>query len=242
MGYGLIVVKKELDGEEFSNTYGFFNGSTTASLVPEDLFAIGADVEIDEAGTNPTGDPVQAFMLHRVIAFDRLLTHTSVNYVEVYVTDGTRNEQDPTNTFFTAALDFQGLWSSANPVAGAITLLIQRVPSGFNARKGRLYLRGALDESEIRFGGKRLVTWQTPGAKTTVVGRVNAAVTASGLQTHMADEFGSTGPQFVIPHYEEIELPEGKKGRNLISGTQIQRLVAAQPNARQVQAGRKEKP
>lgn len=241
MGYGLIVLKKELDGEEFSNTYAFNGAEGLAQLGPADLFAIGADVEITDANTSTTPGPVAAFFLHRVIAFDRLLTHQSVNYTEVYITDGTRNETDPGNTFFTAALDFLGLWSSANPVPGNVTLLIQRVPAGFNARKGRLYMRAALDESEVRLGGKRLLTWQTPGSRTTVVTRVNNAVASSGLQNHMADGFGGNFPQFVIPHYDEIALPDDKTGRNLIGGTQIARLTAAQPNARQVQAGRKEK-
>lgn len=241
MGYGLIVLKKQLDGEEFSNTYAFYNPTTTASLVPEDLFAIGADVEVDDAGTDPSGDPVAAFLLHRVIAFDRLVTHNTVSYTEVYITDGTRNSQDPSNVFFTSALDFLGLWTSANPIAGAITLLVQRAPAGFSSRKGRLYLRGALDESEVRFGGNRLVTWQTPGTRTTVINRINSAVATSGLNTHFADDFGTVGPQIVIPHYDEISLPDEKTGRNLIGGTPVARFVAYRPNARQVQAGRKEK-
>lgn len=241
MGFGLIVLKKELDGEEFSNTYAFNGTDGTTNLGAPDLFAVGADVEITDANTSTDPGPVAAFFLHRVIAFDRMLTHISVNYTEVYITDGTRNETDPGNTFFTAALDFLGLWSSAAPVPGNVTLLVQRVPAGFNARKGRLYLRAALDESEIRLGGRRMLTWQTPGTRTTVINRVNAAVAASGLTNHMADGFGGNFPQFVIPHYEEVALPDDKTGRNLVGGTQIARLTAAQPNARQVQAGRKEK-
>jgi hypothetical protein len=240
MGIGMIIIKKAIDGEEFSNTYAFQYESGLAQLGPADLTAIGAETEITDVNTTPSLTDAP-FLLHRLIGFDRLLTHTSVTYLEVYVTDGTRNETDPGNVFFTAPLDFLGLWSSANPAPGSITLLIQRVPAGFSARKGRLFMRGSLDESEIRFGGDALVTWQTPGTRTTVITRVNNAVSESELNLHFNDEFGGPGPVLVIPHFDEVALPDNKIGRNLVSGTPIARLTAYRPNARQVKKGRKEK-
>lgn len=240
MGIGLIVIKKAVDGEEFSNTYGFSHESGLAQLGPADLNAVGAATEITDTNTTPSLTDAP-FLLHRLIGFDRLLTHTSVTYTEVYITDGTRNETDPGNVFFTAPLDFVGLWSSPNPVPGPIALLIQRVPFGFSARKGRLYMRTALDESEIRLGGDQLITWQTPGTRTTVINRVNSAVSTSELNLHFEDGFGGNDPRLVIPQFEEVALPNGKTGRNLVGGTPIVRLTAYRPNARQVKKGRKEK-
>lgn len=240
MGHGLIIIKKDLDGEEFSNTYGFFYESGLTQLGPADLVAVGAETPITDTNTTPSLTDAPN-LLHRLIGFDRLLSHVNVQYREVYITDGTRNATDPGNVFFTAPLDFLGLWSSANPVPGAITLMIQRVPSGFSARKGRLYMRAALDESEVRLGGDKMITWQTPGTRTTVVNRVNIAVTESELNLHFADEFGGPGPTLTIPNFEEVPLPNGKIGRNLIGGTPIARLTAHAPTARQVKKGRKEK-
>lgn len=238
MGHGLIVVKKNLDGEEFSNTYAFWNEDGTVQLNENDLIAVGAQVPITDTNTTPSA--VQSDLLHSVISFDRALTHTSVNYSEVYITDGTRNETDTSNVFFTAALSFQGLWSSTSPVTGNTTLLIQRVPAGFSARKGRLYMRAALAEQEVRLGGDRLITWESGLARSAVIDRVAQAFTASQLNSYTSNGLG-TGPLFTIPQYEEAVGTDGKTIRNLVGGTVISNLVVARPNARQVQKGRKRK-
>lgn len=237
MGHGLIIVKKTLDGEEFSNTYAFWNEDGTVQLGENDLEAVGATVAITD--TNTTASAVQADLLHSVIAFDRALTHTTISYSEVYITDGTRNETDPSNVFFTAALAFQGLWVNTAPAPGNTTLLIQRVPSGFSARKGRLYMRGAISEAEVRLGGDRLITWESSTARQNVIDRVAAALTSSELDNYTNSGGGLGTTWFTIPHYTESVGSNGKIIRNLTGGTIVQTLVASRPNARQVQKGRK---
>lgn len=241
MSRGLLVIKKRLDGEEFSNTYGleFTEPGFDDTLTPAALEAFGALQPVTDGNTSSTGI-IAPFIIHRTVAFDRLLTHTSVEYIEAYITDGTRNEEDDSNVFYTAALDFLGLWSSANPVPGSITLMIQRIPSGFSSRKGRLYMRGALDESEVRFGGNSLITWQTGGARSTVIARVNNAVVNSTLDEHIGGP-DTSSTYLIIPHFTEIQLPDDKVGRNLTGGTPISRLLAFAPASRQVKKGRKEK-
>lgn len=242
MSFGLLIIKKRLDGEEFSNTYGIAitEPGFDDTLTPEALEAFGATQPVTDGNTDTAGI-IAPYILHRTIAFDRALTHTSVEYIEAYITDGTRNATDTSNVFYTTALDFLGKWSSANPVPGLVTLLIQRIPNGFSSRKGRLYLRAALDESEVRLGGDALITWQTAGTRTTVISRVNTAVGASELDQHLGGAEGQTDPYLVIPHFEEVTLPDNKVGRNLIGGTPILRLLAYRPNGRQVKKGRKEK-
>lgn len=242
MSRGLLIIKKRVDGEEFSNTYGleFTEPGFDDTLTPTALEAFGASQPVTDGNTSSTGI-IAPYIIHRCIAFDRLLTHVSVEYIEAYITDGTRNETDDSNVFYTAALDFLGLFNTANPAPGSITLLIQRIPLGFGSRKGRLYMRAALDESEVRFGGNTLVTWQTSGTRANVIARVNAAAVSSQLADHLGGDDGSGGGYLIIPHFTEIALPDEKVGRNLTGGTPISRLSAFAPASRQVKRGRKEK-
>lgn len=244
MGAGLVVITKEYEGEEFSNTYAFENvvAGFDNELTEADLSEVGAGFPINDANTSPAGSGPLPTFLHRLVMFERLVMFSGVRYTKLYISDGKRNVADPIDVFYSTSLNFNGLYvpPSNDPIApGSITLMLDRNPSGFSARKGRIYLRGALRENEVKFGGRDLVDFQDDAQRITVNNRVANAILDSELNSHFAGAPGDV-PRMIVPRYSKPDA-NGSGGGILIGGIPVASITIAGPRARQVRRGRREK-
>lgn len=242
MGIGLVVVEKQLQGELWSNTYGFRVGPDSgAPLTETDIQAIGFEVPVLGTNTNPADTPNyrgDEFLIHAIIGFERLLHYDSVEFVRIYITDGKKNPLPLNSVFATIDVNFNGLRQFGTGISsapGTITLQVNRVPAGIGILRGRLFYRAVLRDEDIGFGANRTVDFSSPTARTTYENLVANSVIGSGLIN-----FLNTGtppdPCLGIPRYGPDGTPEADQ---LISVNDIGSLIVRNVVSRQVKRGRR---
>jgi len=242
MSCGLVVVKKNINGEDFANTYGIMLGDDAVPLTEADLAAM---VDLPTLGADQT-IAVSPKIINAIVDFEIALCYSPVQFMNVYVTDSRNTTQggDPTTIFLSKNLNVVGnrAVSAGDALApGSIALMINRAPGGFSARQGRLLMRGALQRSAVGVGGPKLVGW----ADSTQSGAYNTAflnaVNTSGLGTHLVGGSNVAGGVLGIPHYQKASTPPAITDGNLIGMTPVASLAMVRPISRQVAKGRKEK-
>jgi hypothetical protein len=242
MSCGLVIVRKELNGEEFSNTYGIMLSDDAVPLTEADLTAM---VDTGTLGADQTV-AVSPKLINAIVDFEMELMFQSVNFINVYVTDGrnTNAGGDPTTIFYSKNLSIHGnrtLSDETLMVPGNVTLMANRVPGGFSARQGRAYFRGCLVDANVSYKGPKLVGWKDAIERTAILGVFNDALTASGLVNHLAGGSAVAGGTLAIPHYQPESDPPVLTDGNIIGATPIVQFAAVRPVGRQVSRGRKER-
>jgi len=246
----LVIVEKEFSGERWSNTHCLRTSLLNEQASDEDMIAIGAGSPLTAATTDAAPATVHN-PLQAILSFERQMHRGSVQFVNVYVTDGKRNfdangNPVPGNVFWTSGLAFSGLQPSpADGVMapGAVTLMVSRNARGFSSRKGRLFIRGLVTETEIRMAGPKLLDFQDAASRASYENILAAAVTNSDL-AGLLDVGGTPDfPDYAIPEYERADptaIPPVKGGQ-LIDSHGCAGLTVAGLAIRQVKRGRKEK-
>jgi hypothetical protein len=244
MGSGVIVIKKEVDGEEWENTYPF-SVVGPGNLSNLDLVAIGAEESFTPENTNYSDagyDPEAVPMLQAVLAFERAMHYTPIRFKSVYVTDHLENSAPTdlnTNTFFVQPLSFNGLGPAAQGdlAPGNTPLMLTRVPAVFSRRSGRIYMRGVLLLSQVRFAGKGLVDWSSDAARLNMVTAVQTASTNSGLTRYFSGG-GGVGETGIGQYIRGIAIPPSDVG-DIYNVTPIREFRVDAPVSRQVKRGKK---
>lgn len=242
MAYGLVIIEKEHLGETWSNTHAFDTGGTPG-LGDDDLIAIGMDLIVTglELYLGGVGyDAAVAKLLSALIAFERKMHFQAINFTKLYVTDGKINTPLDPNSFAVATLAFTGQRAAGDPDAimpGNVTFQVNRVPAGFSARQGRMYMRGVLGDADVRFAGRGGVAWTSAAANVSYNSVLQGAVTESGLNRYFGA--GVDGVQYCIPQYAREAIPEVQRIGQLNGVTPIGGLVGLGPASRQMKRGRK---
>jgi hypothetical protein len=154
MGVGLITIRKQYSGKYFTSSHGFSNISFTGAADQTDIDALyenTPDLTVDSF-TNPTQDLYKGAtsLLAAIIGFERILTQSTVNFVEVIVTDGA-TPGSGTGPFFSLPINVQGHHPLGSDTLGplATTLLVKKVPIGTSHKGGRLFMRGVLVDNDV---------------------------------------------------------------------------------------------
>jgi hypothetical protein len=238
MASGLIVSKKRYGGEEWSNTYAFITqNDATPGLSSGDIDTITggsigfADVSTDPTDTNYAGS---VSLLHAIIGFERTLHSNVIDFNQIYVSDGLDNTGTLSNTFAVWDTNYLGLRAVNEDqlMPGNVTLLVSRTPMGFSQRRGRLFLRGVLNEADVSFSGKRLIDFKDTAARQTYVTLVADAIIQSVLDTYLGQNGISSALSLAIPNFDPVS-------GTLMAATPVANLVVNRPNSRQVQRGRR---
>jgi hypothetical protein len=243
MSAGLVIIKKELNGQPFSNTYCVMVGDDSVPLTEADLTAM---VDIGTLGADQTV-AVSPKIINALVDFEMAMMVEQVQFTNVYVTDGRNMTEggDPQTIFLSKNLSIHG---NNGPVAddiiapGNVTLMVARVPGGFSARQGRLFLRGVLTDSEVSYKGPKLVGWTSNEVQGQYITAFNSRLTSTGLINHLAGGSAAAGGVLAIPHYQKESDPATPQDGNLIGATPVASLQVVRPTARQVGRGRREKP
>ena len=244
MGNGVIVIKKQFQGEEWVNTHPFsVNGD--GSLTNDDLVAIGMDRDLSNAGTTPGniafGDGVGPVpLLYAVLGWERLMHFDQIQFTAVYVTDKLENSAVTdlgANTFAVKPLGFNGLRGTAASIApGNITAMVNRVPAVFSRRAGRMYLRGCLYMQAVAFLGRGLLGWANNDARNDFETLLTNSVNSSGLNAFFQGGLG-LGEVGIGRYRRGLQVPPLDEG-DLYEVVQIEGLRSMGPVSRQVKRGR----
>lgn len=246
MAIGLVIIEKELNGETWTNTHAFGTGGDTA-LTSEDMDAIGVP-EVQAGGLPALGgagyDPATGKFLSALLAFERYLTFSPINYTRVYVTDGKINNIADPNAFAVATLGVTGGRSLAadSPdtiMPGNVTLQINRVPASYSVRQGRMYMRGVLTDSAVKFAGRGGVAYTDNSTADVYRTLLQTALAGSGLPRFFGA--GSTTVFYAIPRYVTEPLLGVQREGQLDSVNAIGSLVVLGPVSRQMKRGKKRK-
>jgi hypothetical protein len=244
MSYGLIIVQKELQGETWVNTHAFDTGGVPG-LGDDDMIAIGMDLILTglELYLGGTGfEAATAKLISAIIAFERYIHLAPINFKSVYVTDGKITTIGDPNTFAVAALSFQGTSTmfggpDETIVPGNVAYQVNRVPAGFSARQGRMFLRGTLTDNAVRFAGRGGVDFTTAVFHDAANARVQSAVAASGLDRFFGA--GQDGVVYGIPQYARTAITGVQREGQLIGINPVGSLVGMNPVSRQMKRGKK---
>lgn len=244
MGIGLITVQKEYQGEQWINTHAFSTGAPTA-LDDSDIAEIGwetasADWNAHTGGTGFTAGTEG--LVGCILAFERNMHYTGILINKIYVSDGKQEDIADPNTFAVATVSLPGLRTMGGTaeemiLPGSIALQINRQPAGYSARQGRLFMRGVLQDSQVRFASRGGVDFTTSAIRDGNNVFVNLTINQSGLSRYFSG--GALPVQYCIPHYQKKEDDPAGKGGKLIGVTQVAKLVMVGPVSRQMKRGRK---
>ena len=240
MGIGLVIVTKEIDGEEWSNSYAVIvNDEPYAPLAIADFPVIGVGQTYSADTTNPTNGAYigEDYVLAAILGFERSIHYDITQFVRLDVNDGRKETQ----TFASIPLNFAGLrtlsgGASESIAPGTITLLVNKVPYGYSVRSGRSFYRAALLDTWVRFSGRGGVDWADAAQRNTLQGDIDIAFSGSSL-----DAFAGTGANvatqaIAIPHYFKADTatPGELESASVIAGFAVQR-----PTSRQMKRGRR---
>lgn len=243
MGGALVIVNKEAGGEQFSNTHALYTGDP--AVIPSDanLTAWGAGSDLGDVATN--GSLAAENPLQAIVTFERLMHYDDVNFLSIYVTDGKRNRilgLNQPNAYFTAALSGKGLVGGTEAaetvVPGNITWQINRNPTGFSARKGRLFLRLCIADSDVKFGGPKLLVWTATTSADGFRTRLSNGLVTSNLSSYFVGGANAATAIYGIPHYRTFAGPGTALGE-LETVIGCASMASVGPAARQVKRGRK---
>lgn len=242
MGYGLITITKELDGEAWSNTYGcVINADFSQPLTVSDLDAINANEELTDTNTLP-GDAEYLGSTHplaALVGLERLLHFQGVLFTSLFISDGQKNQGS--GVFQSVPLSFLGQRSLEGApteaiMPGNVTWMIIRQPVATSVRTGRLFYRAALYDGAVRFGGRGGIDWASLSEESANRAYLAQAVTDSEIPLYLAG--GANEATFVlgIPQY----YPFDNANAGDVSNVNAQgAFVAGRPTSRQVKRGRR---
>lgn len=244
MPAALVIIQKSYQGDDWENTHCVGIGPDYTGE-PSDVFlsTIGCGSTLD---ATTTGGTAPTNFLQRLLRFERGMHKTAVTITKVYVTDGKRNRLGNTE-YFTQILSLACLDTAPTPpdeiAPGSITVMVNRNPAGYSHRPGRMFFRGMLRESDITFGGPKLVTWQN-STQQAAFSTTLAAVVGSGgsnLASHFNGGTNVAGGVYCIPHYKRTVPTPAKPNDegSLIDAYPVASLSNGGVAARQAKRGRR---
>lgn len=239
----VVHTVKSYGGEEFENTWGVIVNANDDTLPNEAAMKsiVGQELAITSLDSDPT-DPGYSggnYAVRAILGFERMLQHPDVRFERVYISDGKDNNIN--SVFLTIPLGFNGLWSAGVTMAGiapgSITLYIQRRSNSLSQKPGRLNLRLALLDTEVRPLGKGLLAFTDAAAQGEVEARVAAAINDSSIDNHFQGGDDQTAINLGIPKYENV-VADPLYGQ-LIGMAPLTGLVVVKPTSRQVSRGKR---
>lgn len=240
----LINVTFNHEGEEWGNTWGVSVGAT-AQITQLDIESLGAVTALNADGTIAKGAVVS--VINSILRFHEELLPPFVKITEVYLTDGVRRRAQgllgTLNAFWVASVNAVGARnpnSSPDQYApGSIVLQVNKNPAYYSVRRGRVFLRALLADTDVRFGGRGGVDWTSPARRDAISAVVQAAMTSSQLSEHFAGVISDNGnPSIGIPFYYGKLAPIASIG-SLAGVRPIENLAVVGPVSRQMKKGRK---
>ena len=245
MGTAILVVTKEMDGQEWGNTYGISVGSDDGPASSADIEAIVSTNPADGligTTTNPS-DPAFAgadSIIAAILGFERMLHFPEVNFTRLNLSDAT-TPGTPTGPFWSQAISFTGVNGIGSPIADeaiaplSICLLVNRNSNLIGVRPGRLYLRAVLGDANVRPGSRVGVTWASSVVQTDISANVMTAVGDSSLDAYMSNPSGPLPGIFLaIPSFDVVDGEEV-----IVTSAAISSLTANKPVSRQLTRGRR---
>lgn len=239
----LVMVKKAAFGEEWENVHCLRVGASTDPVDDATMVALGVGQAITTATTAAAAPTT---VLQRLISFERFLHDDHVTITGVTITDGIPNTLQQYQYHWSSGLAISGgARINQDPLTlalGVATLLINRIPTGFVARMGRMFLRGYLLDTEVAFNAKGGVGWQAPSAQTTAQTMLSTAVTNSKIGDLFNGGTLANTVMYCIPHFaNKTQVAGGMKAGTLVSSTPITGFAVGSPRARQMLRGKKKK-
>lgn len=261
MGIGIVIVEKELNGEVFSNSYPFQAGDAglLSNANIESILPVGQTFTEQNTRFNGAGYPVDgATLAQAVVAFDRGISFRTVQYRRVYITDGQENsapsDVGPLSSVFAVfPLNFTGVRFLTDAsvldeqlAPGNVALMVNRQPLQFSQRAGRIYVRGTLLDSEVRFAGTRGLDWTNATVQSAYGSYFQQVMTASRLEAYFGDGEGAFLPGSgtftgIGKRRKGVVVPPLDVG-DLESVVKIATFVPFKPIGRQMQRGRRRTP
>lgn len=242
MGYGLITITKELDGEQWSNTYGcVIDDDFSQPLTTLNLDAIFASTPLTDAVTKPS-DPAYLGATHplaALVGFERLMMYETATFVNLFISDGQKNVG--AGVFQSVPLSFSALrpldGSPSEVVApGNVTWMVTRQPIAVSTRTGRLFYRAAIGDFAVKFGGRGGIDWVSSTIEGDYATHLSNSVTTSGIDDYLAGGASQSSFVLCIPQY----YPDSDPNAGDMSGANsMGSFVSARPVSRQVKRGRR---
>jgi hypothetical protein len=246
MGVGILTITKNVEGQEWVNTWGIVKGTPVGALSNAELAAILATNPaggFTAANTNPTdGAYVGAdSIIAALLGFERELHYSAVSFSNLNISDGT-TPGAPTGAFWSQAISFTGLRDAGAgaPIATVaplnIACLVNRNSSQISVKAGRIYYRAILLDTQVKPGSKVGVTWTDASAQAALTTALANAESDAGLAAYYSTD-SETAPDIglAIPHYGTVDETEGV----VISGNVISGLSMNKPVSRQLTRGRR---
>lgn len=249
MGTGIVIIRKQLEGQEWDNTWGVTVGPTSGVMTLADLESLVGTLPVagltDETTyhDNP-GYGGATSIIAAILSFERAMHYQNVVFTHVAINDGP-TPGDDTGVFWSQAVNFNGKREGGTSIPSVsiaplnVALLINRNPAALSVKPGRLYLRAVLRDIDIKPGSRVGVTWENSTQSADVTTSFNAIVTASLITTYMASpstEMPSI--HLAVPHYSKIPAEK----RKVVSGSPIGSLSVGAPVSRQMTRGRRRRP
>lgn len=243
MGDLLVSVEKTFGGETWANTHCLRMNGAGGTVTDADMATLGVATAITAANT-ASGGAVNP--LTRILSFERLCHQANITISRVYITDGKRNALQMPDYFWSATLSLPGLASSANQTGtyapGTVAMIVNRIPTGYNSRSGRLFIRGLLYTGDITFNLRGGVSWNNQTQAGVVQGLVNTAISGSGIATMFNGAANAGAALYCIPHYESAKVaPTKTEIGQLVNATPVVNLIPSAPRGRQMLRGKKRK-
>jgi hypothetical protein len=238
----LVVIEKSFAGRIWTNTHALLvpgeQGDELTDFGIATIVGLGG-ASIDDANTDPSNEDFDNTLpvITRLLAFERLMHSTSVDFTRVYVSDG-KTPGVETGPFASISLSFAGLGTFAT--GASITQLntilqINRVPVGFSNRPGRLQLRAALGKGEVIPGSEDGASID-PQSRPAIQQRLALALSQSNLDGLFGPVGDNDPVKYVIPKF----VREGLPNAGAINGyTPVRTLVVADAGGRQTRRGRR---
>lgn len=245
MSVALVITHKQMGAHKWSNTHAIQIGVETSQAPSNaDLTAAGAASTLDATTTGSSPSNI----LQAIVAFERVLHSSSVQFTDVLVTDGKSNTGANASTVY-ASISMSGVTGSrAAPTTvditpGNVTLLVHRNVIGFGHKPGRMFLRGVLGDGEVEVGGARMLQF----SGNTLLNMNTLLTTAVGRLTgYLYSGTGATPATFLcLPLYvtpkQLLANPALPKVGTLNGVVPLSGYGIVGPVGRQVQRGRKKK-
>lgn len=243
MGLGLITITKTFGSASWTNVHGF-RVTDDGPLSVEDMVVAGVNDIITADTTDVRGNSLSLAgvkLLHTVISWERQILDDNVFITRIYVSDGLKPAPGENSQFFTVDVNLPGLVNigiGTSLASGPIILQVNKNPAVFSRRVGRGFFRAALADTEIAFGGEKLITWRSTQAEANVRERVAVATTESNLYGYLGLSPLSS-IWYGIPQYQGRCEPTPGALRSFIP---ITSLEAVRPSIRSVSRRKRSTP